>query len=211
MTTEAIKLELEPREVLGKKVAQLRRGGIIPVHLYGPGEDSRSLQCQAQKLIQVLSLAGGNTPITVSIEGEPGAKLAFAREIQWDPRRDNILHVDLLVAEAGRPVTAQVPVVLSGESAGSRSVGGTIMLQLPQLEVQALPLEIPAQLELDLAVLTEPDSVIRVGDIALPANVTLLGDSEDVVVRIEAPRESEATHRPETGGVPGEQEAPGEG
>ena len=108
MTTEGITLELEPREMLGKKVKKLRREGIIPVHLYGPGENSRSLQCTSQKLIQVLSAAGGNTAITVSIQGESGNKLAFAREIQWDPKRDDIFHVDLLVAEVNRPVTAQV-------------------------------------------------------------------------------------------------------
>ena len=144
MTTEGITLELETREVLGKKVKKLRREGIIPVHLYGPGENPRSLQCQSRKLIQVLSAAGGNTAITVSIQGEPGNKLAFAREIQWDPNRDNIFHVDLLVAEVNRPVTAQVPIELIGESPGARSVGGTTMQQLRQVEVQALPLEMPS-------------------------------------------------------------------
>ena len=99
MTTQAIKLELEPRDLLGKKVQRLRRAGIIPVHLYGPDSDSRPLQCQSQKLIQVLSLAGGNTAIEITIQGESGSKLAFAREIQWEPMRDTILHVDFLLAD----------------------------------------------------------------------------------------------------------------
>ena len=114
--------------------------------------------------------------------------MAFAREIQWDPRRDSIFHVDLLVAEADRPVTAQVPIVLTGESPGARMAGGTIMHQLRQLEVQALPLEMPAQAEVDLTTLTEPDGVIRVGDIAMPSNVSVLTESDEVVVRIELPR-----------------------
>ena len=188
MTTEAIKLELEPRELLGKKVKLLRRAGIIPVHLYGPDADSRPLQCQGQKLIQVLSLAGGNTPITISIQGESGSQLAFAREIQWEPMRDTILHVDFLLADINRPVTAQVPIILTGESPGARSVGGSIVQQLRQLDVQALPLEMPGQFELDLAILTEADQVIRVSDIDLPSNVTILTDSEELVVRIELPR-----------------------
>ena len=188
MTTQAIKLELEPRDVLGKKVKQLRRVGIIPVHLYGPGLDSKSLQCQAQKLIRALSLAGGATPIIISIQGEKGDQLAFAREIQWDPKRDEIYHVDLLVAEADRPVTAQVPIVLSGESPGARLVGGSIVHQLHELEVQALPLEMPSRAEVDLGILTEPDSVVRVADIQLPSNVTVLSDVEQIVVRIELPR-----------------------
>ena len=188
MTTESIKLELAPREILGKKVKLLRRAGIIPVHLYGPDADSRPLQCQSQTLIKVLSLAGGNTPIDISIQGESGSQLAFAREIQWEPMRDTILHVDFLLADVNRPVTAQVPIVLTGESAGARSVGGSIVHQLRQLDVLALPLEMPGQIELDLAVLAEPESVIRVSDIDLPSNVTILTDMEELVVRVELPR-----------------------
>ena len=188
MTTQSIKLELEPREILGKKVKKLRKAGIIPVHLYGPDSDSRPLQCQSQKLIQVLSLAGGNTAITISIQGESENYSAFAREIQWEPMRDTILHVDFLLADINRPVTAQVPIVLIGESPGARSVGGSIVHQLRQLDVQALPLEMPGQVELDMAVLTDPDAVIRVSDIVLPSNVTVLTDSEELVVRIELPR-----------------------
>ena len=188
MTTEAVSLELEPRELMGKKVKRLRREGIVPVHLYGQGVESRSLQCQAPKLIQVLSRAGGNTPITITIRGEGGSRLAFAREIQWDPRRDDLTHVDFLVAEATRPVSAQVPIILVGESSGARSSGGTVMQQLFSVDVEALPLEMPAQVEADIAVLTEAAGVIRVGDLAFAANVNLLTDPDEVVVRIEAAR-----------------------
>jgi large subunit ribosomal protein L25 len=136
----------------------------------------------------VLARAGGSTPISITVAGETGNHLAFAREIQWDPIRDNVLHVDLLVADAGRPVSAQVPIILNGESPGARTVGGTVMQQLRQLDVEALPLEMPSQAEIDLAILNEPDSVVRVSDISLPGNVTVLTDPEDVVVRIELPR-----------------------
>ncbi len=213
MTTEAIKLELKPRELTGKKVKQLRRDGVIPVHLYGPGIESRALQCEAPKLIQVLVRAGGNTPISVTIQGEEGDQIALAREIQWDPRRDDVLHVDLLVTEITRLVSAQVPIVLIGESPGARLTGGTVMHQLRQLDVQALPLEMPGQAEIDLATLTEPDGVIRVSDISLPANVTLLNDPEEVVVRIELPRvevieevEVEEGEMDEDGAAEGEEE-----
>ena len=211
MTMQAIKLELEPRDLLGKKVQRLRRAGIIPVHLYGPDSDSRPLQCQSQKLIQVLSLAGGNTAIEITVQGESGSKLAFAREIQWEPMRDTILHVDFLLADINRPVTAQVPIVLIGESSGARSVGGSIVHQLRQLDVQALPLEMPGQIEIDLSVLTEADGVIRVSDINLGANVTVLTDTEELVIRIELPRaevEFEPAEVEEGAEAQGEEESP---
>ena len=188
MTTNAVEIELNPRELMGKKVGRLRRAGIVPVHLYGPGMESRALQCNASQLIRVLATAGGATPIHITIQGEPGNHLAFAREIQWDPKRDDLLHVDLLAADVSRPVTAQVPIVLIGESAGARTVSGTVMHQLRTVDIQALPLEMPSAIELDISVMEEPDSVIRVSDLLIPENATLLSDVEELVVRIELPR-----------------------
>ena len=188
MTTASISLELSPREVLGKKVKRLRQQGVIPVHLYGPGVDPQPLQCETTKLVDVLVRAGGNTAVTVTVQGGQETHLAFAREIQWDPRRDDILHVDFLAVDASRPVSAQVPITLIGESPGARTAGGTVMQQLRDLNVEALPLEVPRELELDLTMLTEPDGVLRAADIVIPGNVTLLTDPEDVVVRIEVLR-----------------------
>ncbi len=188
MTTESISLELSPREVLGKKVKRLRQQGVIPVHLYGPGVDPQPLQCETTKLVDVLVRAGGNTAVTVTVQGGQETHLAFAREIQWDPRRDDILHVDFLAVDASRPVSAQVPITLIGDSPGARTAGGTVMQQLRDLNVEALPLEVPRELELDLAMLTDPDGVLRAADIVIPGNVTLLTDPEDVVVRIEVLR-----------------------
>ena len=188
MTTNAVEIELNPRELMGKKVGRLRRAGIVPVHLYGPGMEPRALQCNASQLIRVLATAGGATPIHITIQGEPGNHLAFAREIQWNPKRDDLLHVDLLAADVSRPVTAQVPIVLIGESAGARTVSGTVMHQLRTVDIQALPLEMPSEIELDISVMEEPDSVIRVSDLPIPENATLLSDVEDLVVRIELPR-----------------------
>ena len=188
MTTNAVEIELNPRELMGKKVGRLRRAGIVPLHLYGPGMEPRALQCNASQLIRVLATAGAATPIHITIQGEPGNHLAFAREIQWNPKRDDLLHVDLLAADVSRPVTAQVPIVLIGESAGARTVSGTVMHQLRTVDIQALPLEMPSEIELDISVMEEPDSVIRVSDLPIPENATLLSDVEDLVVRIELPR-----------------------
>ena len=191
MTTNAIQIELDPRELTGKKVGRLRRAGIVPVHLYGPGIEPRALQCQASRLIQVLATAGGATPLQITIQGESVTHLAFAREIQWDPKRDDLLHVDLLAADVSRPVTAQVPVILVGESMGARNVSGTVMQQLRTVDIQALPLEMPGQIEVDISVMEEADSVIRVSDLPVPESSTILSDLEELVVRIELPRVAE--------------------
>ena len=188
MTTNAVRLELQPRELMGKKVGRLRRAGIVPVHLYGPAIESRSLQCAGPVLIKALAEAGASSPITVTIDGESGSHMAFAREIQWDPRRDTVLHVDLMAADASRPVTAQVPVTLTGEAPGATQSGGYVSQQVFDVQISALPLEMPAQIEMDLSALTDPNSVLRTGDIVLPEGVALLTDPEEMVARIEVPR-----------------------
>ena len=188
MTTSAVQLELQPRELMGKKVGRLRRAGIIPVHLYGPGIESRALQCAARQLIPILAAVGASSPVSVSIEGEQGSHLAFAREIQWDPTRDTVLHVDLLAADVSRAVTAQVNVVFVGEAPGAVRTGGNVSQLLFSIDVSALPLDMPAQAEVELAVMTSDDSVIRAGDIPLPPEVTLLTDPEEMVARIDVPR-----------------------
>ena len=202
MTTEAVKLELEPREVLGKKVKQLRRTGVVPVHLYGPGVESRSLQCQQREVVRALARSGGTTPIIVTVKGASAEFLTFAREVQWHPVRGDILHVDFMAVRATQRMAAQVPITLVGESPGARDAGGTAMQQLRELSIEALPMEIPSEIELDLALLTDPEGALRAGDIILLGNITLLTDPEDVVVRIEVTRTEEAVGAPEDGGQP---------
>jgi large subunit ribosomal protein L25 len=188
MIRDTVSLLLESREILGKKVKRLRRAGVIPVHLYGPGMKPRALQCPQRELVRALARAGANRPIVLKIQGDGDEQLALAREIQWDPVRGDIWHVDFLAVEATRRVSAQVPIVLTGQSPGARDSGRSVVQQLRHLDVTALPLEMPSQVEVDLAPLVEPDGVIRVRDISPPPNVAILTDLNEVVARVEVPR-----------------------
>ena len=96
MTTPTVSVQLESRDTLGKKVKALRREGIVPVHLYGKGVESRSLQCEVRTLLQAISRSGGEygQPLRVTIAGESGEYNAVASEIQWQPRTGGVLHVD---------------------------------------------------------------------------------------------------------------------
>lgn len=185
MASDRLTLELQPRSTFGKKVKSLRRAGVIPVHLYGPGIDPLSLQCESRTLIRALAQAGGSTAISIMVEGDE--HLAFVREVQWDPIRGALFHVDFLRADATQPVSAEVSLVLVGDSPGARQVNGTVVQQLRSLTIEALPLDMPQDLSVDLSSLTQPDGIIRAGDVPLPDNNTLLTDPENVVVRIEAP------------------------
>ena len=198
---ETVSLKLETRDIFRKKVKRLRKAGTIPVHLYGPGIEPRSLQCKGQELSKALSQAGRNTPITITLDGDKGEHLAFVREIQWDPVRGDLLHVDFLRAEATQRVSAEVPVVLFGASPGAREVFGTVAQQVQALTVEALPLDMPPEIRVDLEMLAQPGDVIRAGDVTLPPEATLITNSNEVVARIELPRvEVEEEKAPEAEG-----------
>lgn len=209
---DRITLTLEPRTTIGKKVKLLRQAGIIPVHLYGSGIDSRTLQCQRPTLIRVLAQAGGNTPVTIAIEGDTDEHLAFVREVQWDPIRGDLVHVDFLRTEATQRLSAEVPITFIGDSPGARLANGSVVQQLRSIVVEALPLDMPGELVVDLAILTEPDSIVRAGDLSLPEGTTLISNADGVVARIEVARaEEEAFGAEAPAGVEGDAEEGGEG
>ncbi len=185
---DRITLKLQPRVTLGKKVKRLRKAGIIPIHLYGPTVTPRPLQSRFQELIKVLTQAGGSTAISITIDGESEEHLAFVREIQWDPIRGDLFHVDLLRAEANQSVSAEVRVVLTGASPGAREAQGTVVQQLYFLTIEALPLEMPQEVSVNLSALARLDDVIRAGDISLPPGATLVSDPDDLVARIAVAR-----------------------
>ena len=215
---DRITLRLDPRSTLGKQVKSLRRAGVVPVHLYGPGIESRSLQCQVRELTGAIARAGRNIPISITVEGQSGKHLAFVREIQWDSVKGDLLHVDFLRAEETQRVSAEVPVVLVGESPAARETSRTVVQQRRVLTVEALPLDMPQDLTVDLSSLTQPDGIIRAGDVYLPADATLLTDADEVVVRLEAPRveevveeEAPVTAEEQAEAAEGGQKAPDEG
>ena len=186
---DTLTLTLDPRTLLGKKVKNLRKAGIIPVHLYGQGVDSQSLQCEAKTLYRLLAEAGMNTPITVNIPGQEETKLTFIREIQWHPVRGELLHVDFLNVDVANEITTSVPIALTGDAPAVHTVpDATVAQLLREVEVSALPLDVPSEIPVDLGLLVEAGDAIRLSDITLPEGVTPLTDEDEVIARIEIVR-----------------------
>ena len=188
---DSISLELQCREAFGRKARLLRKEGIIPVHLYGPGIEPRSLQCENRTLVRTLTAAGGASPVSITISGEEGDYLAFVREIQRDSVVGGILHVDFLYTEASQIVTAEVPVELIGESPGARTVSGMVVHLARTVRVEALPLDLPRSFQFDLVALGEPHDVLRAGDLPIPVNATLISNPTTLIAQIEASRTAE--------------------
>jgi len=181
---DQIELKVNVRDVLGKKVRFLRRQGITPVHLYGHGIESVALQCDTYQLQGVLAEAGQTRLINLKFEGERRPRTVVVREVQKGIRPGELYHVDFYQVQMAEMMKVDVPIILVGESPVLKSRENMLSQDLNILNIQCLPANIPASIEIDTSVLTEIDQAIRVKDIELDDEITVLNDPELIVVRI---------------------------
>ena len=185
---EGLALATDKREITGKKVATLRRSGITPIHLYGNGIESQSLQCDSATVTKVVLQAGTNIPVTVTVAGNPEENVCFVREVQYHPVTDRLIHVDFMKVDVTRSVRAEVPVLISGLSPAVRNLGGTLLQPLQSVTVEALPMDIPPMFSLNAELLIDFDTNFYVSDLETPENITIVNDEEDLVAGVVAPR-----------------------
>ena len=150
MTTATLTLDASPRSVIGKKVRALRRTGVTPLHLYGKDTASLNLQADSAVLQRIVSRAGRNIPVSVSVEGTQDAHFAFIREVQRHPITMAILHVDFYQVPMAEMMRAQVPVYLVGEASAVRMLNGVLNQAINSIEVECLPLDVPQNIEVDV-------------------------------------------------------------
>ena len=185
---EGLTLATDKREITGKKVAILRRDGITPIHLYGNGIESQSLQCDTATVSKVVLQAGTNIPVTVTVPGNSEENVCFVREVQYPPVTDRLIHVDFMKVDVTRTVRAEVPIIISGLSPAVRNMGGTLLQPLQSVTVEALPMNIPAMFSLNSDLLIDFDTNFYVSDLEAPDNISIINDEEDLVAGVVAPR-----------------------
>ena len=132
---EGLAIATDKREITGKKVATLRQSGITPIHLYGNGIESQSLQCDTATVNKVVLQAGTNIPVTVTVAGNPEENVCFVREVQYHPVTDRLIHVDFMKVDVTRSVRAEVPIIISGLSPAVRNMGGTLLQPLSLIHI----------------------------------------------------------------------------
>ena len=187
-------LHAEKRAERGKRLRALRAGGVLPAVLYGPKEAATPLSLSFTEFAKVFKEAGESTVITLLglDAGLDEDKDVLVQDIAHDPVTGVPVHVDFYAIEKGKKVTVNVPLEFVGE-APVEKIGGVLTKVLYELEIEALPKDLPHQIEIDVSSLIEFDSQISVADIIAPPGVTILNDPEDViVVAAEAVDEAEA-------------------
>lgn len=184
---DVMSIKLSPRAVTGKKVKALRRQGVVPVHLYGTSAPSLTLQAEASMLRRVLPQVGTTKPLSVQVEGRDGEDICFVREVQRHPITDELLHVDFLRVDVTQKMVAEVPIILVGEAPAVGAKGGILIHALHSVEVESLPMDLPAYIQVDVSKLDDFEKEVRVRDIPVNPRVVIRTDADELIARVNPP------------------------
>jgi large subunit ribosomal protein L25 len=212
---ERVRLEVEERETRGTRAAKrLRREGMIPGVLYGRGKQPHAICVRERELRRALTGSGGlHAILDVVLDGDKSARPAILKDYQQDPLKGRVTHVDLQEVRLDRPIQAQVVVHLVGEPAGVTE-GGVLSQVQREINVEALPMQIPEHLDLDVSGMAIGDT-LRLADLPAMEGVTYLDDPEETVLanvtlptRVVEPEPEEGIEPEAEGEVPEGEEAP---
>ena len=181
-------------EIGGRRPHRIRASGRVPAILYGAGS-SQAWELNGREIAEALHGASSESVlIDLTLEGEGGVttkKMALIREVQHDPLRDTIEHVDFHAIEENKKLRVEGPVHELGEAVGVRTGGGILDHNLRTLRVECLPKDLPERIDVDVSAL-EVGQAIHVGEVKLPAGVTVLNTKELPVFMVLLPKVEEA-------------------
>lgn len=182
-------INLERREEKGKeKSRKMRKEGWIPAVLYSrDSKDGKAklVKVREKELKRILQIPGiTHHMLDLSLEGE--MKKGIIRDLQKNPVKEEIWHVDFYEVQTGQKITLSLPVRIKGEAPGVKA-GGTLELVTPELEIECPSGAIPEDIEVDVSELEVGDT-IRVGDLKVPQDVTVMKDPDEVIVVVIPPK-----------------------
>ena len=179
------KLDAEPRSETGKGAAhRLRASGRVPAILYGQDVEPTPISVGALDLLHLYHSSGGAS-VLVDLRVNGDEHLTIAREIQRDLIHDRFIHVDFMAVRRDEKITVSVDVLEIGDSVGVHA-GGVVQHHLREIEIEALPGDVPERIEVDITSLQIGQS-LRVGDLQPPSGVEILTDADTMVIAVIEP------------------------
>lgn len=189
-----MELQAQSRTQLGKAVRNLRNQGLIPAEFYGRGFPNQTLSVARGDFEKVLRSAGESSVITLVVDGKKHPSIIH--DVQYDSISGEIIHTDFYGVHMDEKITAHVPVEFTGEAPAVKAHGGVLNKAVSEIEVEALPADLPHSFTVDLSTLENIDQSIYVGDLSVPANVKVLLDAETAIVTVMPPVKEEEVVAP---------------
>ncbi len=181
---EQIELNVTPRTVVGKQIGARRRSGFVPAVLYGRRATPLHLQANDRELMRVLTRAGGSHLVTLKIAGESEPSMALVREVQREPIKGTLLHVDFFGVSMTEKINVEIPIRFEGTSPAAARNEGVLTYGSDTVEIECLPADLIDAIHVDLSGLVKVGDVIRVGDLKVPDTIKILAGPDDLVVRV---------------------------
>ena len=189
-----MKLNAKTREVTGSKVKKLRRENEFPAVLYGKGVDNINVSLNLSEFTKTYKEAGENTVMNLHIKGgdkKEEERNVLIYKVDFDPVSDAIIHADLYEVDMKKEVSANVSLVFKNESHAIKVDNGILVKVVYEIEVTALPNDLPHEIVVDLALLKTFDDVITVADLNIPENVKISMTEDEVIASVTPPRSEE--------------------
>ena len=185
-------LSVERREAVGKgAVGRLRRSGLVPAVLYGGGNAPMALAVSPVEVQRTIHRhGGGGVLVNLKLAGDAEPRTAVVRELQYDPVRDTLVHIDFQAVRMDEQITVEVPIHVIGEAAGVKEQSGVLALLMRAVEVSCLPSLIPDRIDVDVSALRIHD-VATVADLQLPQGVRVTVPSSQPVATVAPPMAEE--------------------
>ncbi len=183
---EKIELQAQKREAIGKALNSLRKDGFLPSVIYGHNFEAVPIQIKYIDFEKVFKKAGESTLVNLKIGGKDESTII--KDVQKDPVSDKIIHADFYKVSLTEKIKANVPVVFVGESEAVKD-GGILVKTVNELEVEALPQDLPHEFQIDISSLKKIGDHILIRDIAVSGRVKIEANPEDMVALIQEPRE----------------------
>jgi large subunit ribosomal protein L25 len=208
----ALELSASVRSETGRHVHAVRRRGEVPAILYGHNVKPQNIAIDARSLQKVWHGAGHSHLVDLALDGGRAQKVLI-RELQVNPRTQELMHVDLFAVNLREKLTVEIPLIPIGESpAVTEFKLGVLQQIITSVKVECMPGDIPALLNVDISGLTEIDQGIRLGEVPLPERVTLATgvDADELVLKVAQVRVAVEAEEAEVA-AEGEVEATAEG
>lgn len=186
MSSDKITLKLTERKELGKATKALRRAGMVPANMYERGKESVALSAPIGDITKVYHAAGKHSPVELDVDGK--THLAMIKDVDINPVKGTVRHVAFHAVKRNEKVSAEVPVRIDGEIPGQK-VGLLFLQNLDNVQIEALPANLPDELLIDGAKLVEEGDKVTVADIVVPNGVTILSDPETMVADLQIPKD----------------------
>lgn len=199
-------LDALPREA-AQKPKVIRSQGGIPAVYYGRGQRSRSLQLDYHKFRKVYEKAGENTIIELNVDGKKTPVLVY--DVQYDPVKDSIQHVDFMHVDMQKEVTTTVKIVIVGVSPAVKNLGGILDLQKHEVKIKCLPKDLIHSIEVDVSPIVDFHTTIHVKDLKVPPAIKIVDALGATVVTATPPKAEEEAKPAEAAAVPGAEAAAG--